>query len=109
MQRKELVEILSNKLSTRLTDMPAKDVDLIVSELFETIKQQIIKGEVIELRGFGTFYTKHRNEKTARNPKTGERVHVDSRKVPYFKAGSIFRKQVISGTYFKLTKKRSPQ
>ncbi len=103
MQRKELVDIISDKHE----EIPLKYVDLIVQDVFETIKQEVIKGKTIELRGFGTFYTKQRTQKTARNPKTGERVHLESRRVPYFKAGTIFKKQVIEGRYFKLTKRRN--
>ncbi len=102
MTRKDLIDILNE----RYPDISQKDISLIVTEFLEVIKQEVIKGNIIELRGFGTFYAKKRNEKMARNPHTGEKVYVEKRKVPYFKAGTIFKKQVSSGTYFKVTKRR---
>ncbi len=69
--------------SAACADLLAKFFDL----FFDIIKQGMKKDEHIELRGFGTFEVKTREEREARNPKTGESVVVPKRRVPYFRPG----------------------
>ncbi len=68
--------------------------ELVVNTLFQTIKDSLMKGERVELRGFGSFSLKQHNPHTGRNPKTGELVQVDAKQVPYFKPGKALREQV---------------
>ena len=58
-----------------------------VEAVLEAMKGSMQRGERIELRGFGTFEVKTREEREARNPKTGESVKVPKRRVPYFRPG----------------------
>jgi nucleoid DNA-binding protein len=78
----EIVEIISEKLG-----LTKKDIARVVDLFFEIIKEGLRSDEHIELRGFGTFEVKTREEREARNPKTGETVTVPKRKVPYFRPG----------------------
>jgi integration host factor subunit beta len=78
----EIVEQISEKLG-----LTKKDIARVVDLFFEIVKQGMKKEEHIELRGFGTFEVKTREEREARNPKTGESVVVPKRRVPYFRPG----------------------
>jgi nucleoid DNA-binding protein len=78
----EIVEVISEKLG-----LTKKDIARVVDLFFEIIKEGLRRDEHIELRGFGTFEVKTREEREARNPKTGETVTVPKRKVPYFRPG----------------------
>lgn len=59
----------------------------IVDTIFEEITKALAAGQRVELRGFGAFSVKHRKARTGRNPRTGETVHVDDKRVPFFKIG----------------------
>ena len=82
MTKAEIVEQISEKLG-----LTKKDIARVVDLFFEIVKQGMKKEEHIELRGFGTFEVKTREEREARNPKTGESVVVPKRRVPYFRPG----------------------
>ncbi|HEB31085.1 MAG TPA: integration host factor subunit beta [Spirochaetes bacterium] len=82
MTKAEIVEEISEKLG-----LTKKDIARVVDLFFEIIKEGLKREEHIELRGFGTFEVKTREEREARNPKTGETVTVPKRKVPYFRPG----------------------
>ena len=68
-----------------------RDVERIVSTVFEEISSALAKGDRVELRGFGAFSIKNRAERTGRNPRTGETVHVARKSVPFFKVGKDLR------------------
>ncbi len=82
MTKAEIVEVISEKLG-----LTKKDIARVIDLFFEIIKEGLRTEEHIELRGFGTFEVKTREEREARNPKTGESVTVPKRKVPYFRPG----------------------
>ena len=65
--------------------MPRKESEIIVETIFDSIIQAIQKGEKIEIRGFGSFRTRQRRGRVGRNPKTGEKVEVPAKKIPFFK------------------------
>ena len=67
--------------------MSAENVQKVVDIIFDTIAKALKEGRRVELRGFGAFFLRERKAITARNPKTGEKVPVPDRKVPFFKAG----------------------
>src|SRR5262250_811359 len=69
----------------RITELPRKESEIIVETIFDSIIEAIQKGEKIEIRGFGSFRTRQRRGRTGRNPKTGEKVEVPSKRIPYFK------------------------
>ena len=64
-----------------------RDVERIVSTIFEEITGALSRGDRVELRGFGAFSVKARNARVGRNPKTGASVEVDAKAVPFFKTG----------------------
>jgi len=79
-----------NKISQEL-DVQKKDIAFVIDSFFEIIKNELSKGEGIELRGFGTFGHKIRKGRTARNPRSGEAVSVGDRVVITFKPGKEFK------------------
>ena len=80
MTKADLIEEVS-----RAVEMTRKDSELIVDTIFENIVQALRASDKIEIRGFGSFRTRQRQPRVGRNPKTGARVEVPSKKVPYFK------------------------
>jgi integration host factor subunit beta len=82
MTKAELVEEVS-----RVSDLTKKHSEVIVDSVFQTIIDALHRGEKIELRGFGSFRLRQREPRKGRNPKTGDKVDVPPKKVPYFKPG----------------------
>jgi len=78
----ELVEEVS-----RVSDLTKKHSEVIVDTVFKSIVDALHRGEKIELRGFGSFRLRRREPRKGRNPKTGDRVDVPPKQVPYFKPG----------------------
>ena len=70
------------------------DIERIVNTIFDTVSESIISGSRVELRGFGSFRIRQRNARVGRNPKSGQKVDVPSKKVPFFKAGKELRELV---------------
>ena len=68
-----------------------RDVERIVSTIFDEITRALARGDRVELRGFGAFSVKKRDGRTGRNPRTGEAVEVDEKHVPFFKTGKLLR------------------
>src|SRR5216683_1402899 len=68
-----------------ITELPRKESETIVETVFDSIIGALQKGEKIEIRGFGSFRTRERRGRVGRNPKTGEKVEVPAKKIPYFK------------------------
>ncbi|PTQ12884.1 integration host factor subunit beta [Sphingomonas oleivorans] len=87
MIRSELVALLANDHP----DLSPKEVERIVSGVFDTISARLAAGGRVELRGFGTFSTRARTARTGRNPRTGDAVEVNAKRVPYFKPGKEMR------------------
>jgi integration host factor subunit beta len=69
----------------RITELPRKESETIVETIFDSIIESIQKGDKIEIRGFGSFRTRQRRGRVGRNPKTGEKVEVPPKKIPFFK------------------------
>ncbi|GAC1626249.1 MAG: integration host factor subunit beta [Candidatus Acidiferrum sp.] len=69
----------------RITELPRKESESVVETIFESIIQSLQKGDKIEIRGFGSFRTRHRRGRIGRNPKTGAKVEVPPKKIPFFK------------------------
>lgn len=82
---------------SNVTGLTQADTKIVVEELIETIGQMLEQGRHIELRGFGTFYTKKRKPRPARNPKTGEVVPLFERMVPLFKYSTELKKKIAEG------------
>jgi integration host factor subunit beta len=82
MTKAELVEEVS-----RVSDLTKKHSEVIVDTVFKSIIDALHRGEKIELRGFGSFRLRKREPRKGRNPKTGDKVDVPPKRVPYFKPG----------------------
>ena len=80
MTKAELIEDVS-----RVVEMSRKDSEIIVETIFDSIVKSLKAGDKIEIRGFGSFRTRQRKPRIGRNPKTGARVDVPAKKIPYFK------------------------
>jgi integration host factor subunit beta len=83
MIRSELVQ----KLADANPDLSGREVDALVSAFFDEIIRRLAANGRVELRGFGAFSTRARDARTGRNPRTGEAVAVEAKRVPYFKPG----------------------
>ena len=90
MTKSDLVE----KLSESLTSLTKKECEVIVDTVFLNMKDALHRGEKIEIRGFGSFTVRTRRAKEGRNPKTGEKVEVPSKKIPYFKPGKELKELI---------------
>lgn len=71
-----------------------RDVERIVTTIFEEIAVALARGDRVELRGFGAFSVKQRGARLGRNPRTGESVSVSSKHIPYFKTGKQLRERL---------------
>lgn len=87
MIRSELVQMLA----ADNPDLALRDIEAIVATFFDEIARRLAVGGRVELRGFGAFSTRERDARTGRNPRTGELVEVDAKRVPYFKPGKEMR------------------
>lgn len=90
MTKSELVAILTEKYDS----LYQRDVETIVNCFFDTISDALARGERVELRGFGAFSVRHRQERVGRNPRTGESVNVEAKNVPFFKMGKGMRERL---------------
>jgi len=89
--------VLIEKVSERVGSLTRKQTEIVVDTVFESIKEALVKGEKIEIRGFGNFKPKNRKPRKARNPKTGEKVEVPQKRVLHFKVGKALREAMNTG------------
>src|SRR5487761_2266848 len=75
----------------RLGDLTRTDAETIIETIFDSVIAALRSGDKIEVRGFGSFRTRQRNSRVGRNPKTGEKVDVPAKKVPFFKPSKELR------------------
>jgi integration host factor subunit beta len=87
MTKSELIALIAE----RNPHLYQRDVERIVSTIFDEIAAALSRGDRVELRGFGAFSVKRREARTGRNPRTGESVDVSEKAVPYFKTGKQLR------------------
>jgi integration host factor subunit beta len=80
MTKADLVEEVA-----KVTELTRKDSEVIVDTMFESVIKALKTGDKLEVRGFGSFRVRQRNARVGRNPKTGEKVEVPAKRVPYFK------------------------
>ncbi len=74
-----------------------RHVELIVNTVLDEITAALARGDRVELRGFGAFSVKDRPARTGRNPRTGAKVEVDQKFVPFFKTGKELRERLNGG------------
>lgn len=70
------------------------EAERVVARVLEEIAEALTRGDRVELRGFGTFSVRNRPARDGRNPRTGEKVAVKEKHVPFFKAGKELRERV---------------
>lgn len=75
-----------------------RDVEHIVNAILDAITEALAQGDRVELRGFGAFSVKSRPARTGRNPRTGARVQVEEKHVPFFKTGKEMRERLNNGS-----------
>jgi integration host factor subunit beta len=80
----------------RVSSLGKKQAEIIVNTVFQSIIDALQQEDKIELRGFGSFRVRRRRSRQGRNPKTGDRVSVPSKRIPYFKPGKEL-KDLING------------
>ena len=80
MTKADLIEEVS-----RAVEMTQKDSQEVIEAIFDSVVRALRGGDKIELRGLGSFGTRQRQPRVGRNPKTGARVEVPSKRIPYFK------------------------
>jgi integration host factor subunit beta len=91
MTKSALISLIASNPNLKLS---RKDAETAVNTVFESIGESLQVGNRVELRGFGSFGLKERRSREGRNPKTGERVMVDAKRVLFFKAGKALRERV---------------
>ncbi|MBQ6927298.1 MAG: HU family DNA-binding protein [Oscillospiraceae bacterium] len=89
MNKAELVAAVAEK-----TGLSKKDSEKAVNAAFETISAALVKGDKVQLVGFGSFETKERNARIGRNPRTKEEIEIPASRVPAFKAGKALKDAV---------------
>lgn len=86
MTKADLVEEL-----TRSGELTRRDGEVIVDTIFDSVIAALKSGDKVEVRGFGSFRVRQREPRIGRNPKTGAKVDVPAKKVPYFKPSKELR------------------
>jgi len=81
----------------RITELKRAESEVIVETIFDSIIGALQKGEKIEIRGFGSFRTRFRRGRTGRNPKTGAKVEVKAKNIPFFKPSKELKEFVNTG------------
>lgn len=92
MNKSELIEALAQDIG-----VPHREAAAITNTVIDTMTEALARGESIEIRGFGSFVIKHYGSYEGRNPKTGKKIKVSPKKLPFFKVGKDLREQVNSG------------
>jgi integration host factor subunit beta len=82
------------RLAERNPHLFHRDVERIVTTIFDEVAEALARGDRVELRGFGAFSVKQREARTGRNPRTGESVAVEDKIIPFFKTGKQLRERL---------------
>ncbi len=89
MNKSDLIETLHQNCGL---DLPM--AEFVVTEVFQTMTETLVRGKRIELRGFGSFEVKKYKGYTGRNPKTGKQIRIKPKKLPFFKVGKELKERV---------------
>ncbi|MAH05615.1 MAG: integration host factor subunit beta [Pseudomonadota bacterium] len=87
MTKSELIQ----KLADKNPQLYLRDIEKIVETFFDEVTDALCRGDRVELRGFGAFSVKEREARVGRNPRTGEAVEVEPKKMPFFKTGKALK------------------
>ena len=93
MTKSELIQ----RLAEKNPHLYLRDVEKIVETVFDEITKALTRGDRVELRGFGAFSVKSRAARSGRNPRTGESVKVEAKRLPFFKTGKGLRERLNGG------------
>jgi integration host factor subunit beta len=85
---------LIQKIAEKNSHLYHRDVERIINTVFDQIITALREGDRVELRGFGAFSVKSRNSRMGRNPRTGDSVKVEAKRVPFFKTGKELRERL---------------
>jgi len=85
---------LIQAISAKLEHLPARDVEIVINTMFQSMTDSLKKGDRIEIRGFGSFSVRHRRARMGRNPKTGVAIQVPPKRVPFFTVGHELRRRI---------------
>ena len=85
---------LISRLAEANPHLYQRDIEQLVTTVFDEITRALSQGDRVELRGFGAFSVKRRGSRVGRNPRTGDAVSVDEKFVPYFKTGKQLREKL---------------
>jgi integration host factor subunit beta len=89
MNRSDLMDALKDR-----ANLSRKEAEQVVTLFFQAIEESLCTGSRVEIRGFGSFSVNHYKSYTGRNPKTGEKIRVASKKLPFFKVGKELKEMV---------------
>jgi integration host factor subunit beta len=103
MTKSDLIEMVANKLH-----LPKGKAELIVNCIFDSMEESLKKGERIEIRGFGSFEIRHYKAYEGRNPRTGDPVGVQPKRLPFFKVGKELKERVNAAATAAKAAKSSP-
>jgi integration host factor subunit beta len=93
MTKSELIQ----QLAASNPHLYQRDVERIVTAIFDEIAEALARGDRVELRGFGAFSVKKREARSGRNPRTGSTVAVEEKFIPFFKTGKQLRERLNEG------------
>ncbi len=89
MNKSDLIECLASEVG-----LPFRLAEFVVDEFFDAMTEALIQNEGVEIRGFGSFTIREYGSYTGRNPKTGEKIAVAPKRLPFFKVGKELRERV---------------
>jgi len=89
MNKSQLIEALA-----KVKDLTIKKAEMVIDTLFGSVEEALVRGDRVEVRGFGSFKVKNYNSYLGRNPKTGEIINVGEKKLPFFKVGKELKESV---------------
>jgi integration host factor subunit beta len=90
MTKRDLIE----EVAKAFPQLARRDAEVVVNAVFDSMAEALVRGDRIEIRGFGSFVVKQRQARDGRNPKTGAIVPVEAKRVPFFKVGKELRLRV---------------
>ena len=91
MNKSELIEAMSQEMN-----LPLREASSVTNTILETMTEALANGDSIEIRGFGSFVVKKYDSYYGRNPKTGEKIKVPPKRLPFFKVGKELKERVNS-------------
>lgn len=91
MNKSQLIEALA-----KAENLTIKKAEMVINIIFGSIEEALVDGDRVEIRGFGSFKVKDYDGYQGRNPKTGEVIQVDKKKLPFFKVGKELKERVDS-------------